>query len=258
MATTTTNGTTAPTPAPVAPGHEAASEGLKREFLVTRQGKSFVLYAGLLDLAHQHGLKAISTTLVQIPSAGNGETAICHACVDTARGTFSGLGDANPGNVSRMMLPHLIRMAETRAKARALRDAVNVGVAAVEELGELSEPGDEPAATTPRPPVLRIERGGGGGSEPAWREPSPPPPDEDDEPWPGATSVGAPPPRAATAAARSATAEAPLFLTPKQRDTILSMSRQAHEPVPADLDTFTRAQASELITALMGRRGGGR
>jgi hypothetical protein len=47
---------------------------------------------------------------------------------------FTGIGDANPRNVNRNIANHLIRMAETRAKARALRDAFNVGMTAVEEL----------------------------------------------------------------------------------------------------------------------------
>jgi hypothetical protein len=54
--------------------------------------------------------------------------------VETERGVFEAFGDANPGNVNSFIVPHLIRMAETRAKARALRDAVNVGVLSAEEV----------------------------------------------------------------------------------------------------------------------------
>lgn len=46
--------------------------------------------------------------------------------METERGRFTGIGDASPQNVSRGILPHAIRMAETRAKARAMRDATNV------------------------------------------------------------------------------------------------------------------------------------
>ncbi|MGH2461207.1 MAG: hypothetical protein ACRDIY_20305 [Chloroflexota bacterium] len=112
---------------------------MKREFIVERQGRSFVLYAGLLDLAHSQGLRAVRTSLLQVPSEDNGQTAIVHAEVDTDRGTFSGIGDASPANVARAMLTCTIRLAETRAKARALRDAVNVGVTAFEELGDTDE-----------------------------------------------------------------------------------------------------------------------
>ncbi len=116
---------------------------MKKEFIVNRQGKDFVLYAGLLDQAHREGLKRISTELLQAPSGDNGQMAICRAEVETEKGTFSGIGDASPDNVGRLIAAHTIRMAETRAKARALRDAINVGVTAFEELGDVEEDSGE-------------------------------------------------------------------------------------------------------------------
>ena len=126
--------------------------------------KEVVTYQGLLSKAHDEGLKAVRTSLVQVPSADNGWGAIVKAVVETGKGTFEGIGDANPENVGTFIVPHLIRMAETRAKARALRDAVNVGVISFEELdGEasaesVSDPGlgaSEPAqvSRTRRPGV---------------------------------------------------------------------------------------------------------
>ena len=65
--------------------------------------------------------------------------------------TFEGIGDASPENVPPHILPHLNRMAETRAKARALRDAVKIGVVSFEELDgdglALDEPDLGPGAT---------------------------------------------------------------------------------------------------------------
>src|SRR3712207_2775253 len=103
--------------------------------MIERQGKRFVLYAGLLEEAHSRGLRSIETELLQIPKSENGEVAIVKAVVRTEEGKYTGIGDASPENVNRTIAPHLIRMAETRAKARALRDAINVGVTAFEELG---------------------------------------------------------------------------------------------------------------------------
>ncbi len=89
---------------------------MKKEFIVERQGRAFVLYAGLLDLAHQQGLKSVRTELVQTPSEANNRVAICTATVvlerDGQERIFTGIGDAAPNNVAPAMATCLIRMAE--------------------------------------------------------------------------------------------------------------------------------------------------
>lgn len=132
---------------------------MREEFLITRQGKQYVLYAGLLDEWHtryERYARSIETHLIQAPHVANDQVAIVKATVKAwhhdislveVHGTeekiyeheqykFEGIGDASPENVNGSVAQHLIRMAETRAKARALRDAVNVGVTALEELSE--------------------------------------------------------------------------------------------------------------------------
>ena len=137
---------------------------VNKDAVINRQGKDFVLYWGLLDAAHRAGVTSISTTLTQAPSSLNGGVAIAHATVEFPWGSFTGIGDADDGNVGRMIQPHKIRMAETRAKARALRDALNVNMVTVEEMTDLNDdasPGTSAPATssgaaprpaTPRPP----------------------------------------------------------------------------------------------------------
>ena len=135
---------------------------MKKEFLIERQGKQFVLYAGLLNMAHENGLKHIKTELVQTPSEDNNRVAICVATVtlekDGVERTFTGIGDAAPNNVAPAMQTCLIRMAETRSKARALRDAVNVGVAAFEELGDESATDGAPERGYRTSPPVRALR----------------------------------------------------------------------------------------------------
>lgn len=109
---------------------------LNKEFIVNLQGKDFVTYNGLVDLAHQMKLKSITTEIIQFPTTENNNQCIVKAVVTTEdEKMFEGYGDADPSNVNRMIAKHLIRMAETRAKARALRDLTNVGMTAFEELG---------------------------------------------------------------------------------------------------------------------------
>ena len=139
---------------------------MRDEFMITRQGKQFVLFAGLLDEAHARGLKGIDTDLVQVPTPENNNVAIVKATVEMEDGrTFSGIGDASPENVGRMIAPHIIRMAETRAKARALRDAVNVGATSLEELSDNED--------IPSPPATQQSSGGRTGGQSGSRSGGP-------------------------------------------------------------------------------------
>lgn len=129
-------------------------EAVNKAFLINRQGKDFVLFAGLLDAAHRSGLRSVQTRLIQAPTDANGNLAIVEATTTfvDAQGVeyhFSGLGDASPSNVGRMIAPHLCRMGETRAVARALRLALNIGAVSVEELAE----DDPPITREPAPPA---------------------------------------------------------------------------------------------------------
>lgn len=105
------------------------------KFIINLKGKDFVTYEGLLDLAHQDGLISIRTELIQIPTEDNNFLAIVKAVASTDKGVFEGIGDADNKSVGSNIAVHKIRMAETRAKARALRDLTNVGMTALEEMG---------------------------------------------------------------------------------------------------------------------------
>jgi hypothetical protein len=122
-------------------------------------GKEAVTYAELLGMAHDEGLKSIQTEILAQPSEENGGRCIVKAAVEVEKGRFEGIGDADPGNVENFLAPHLIRVAETRAKARALRDAVNCGVVSFEELdGGSNGPGHSgpgSGASTRRPEPRR-------------------------------------------------------------------------------------------------------
>jgi hypothetical protein len=143
-----------------------------------RTGTDVVLYKGLLDAAHRAGMVSMETEIQQYPSKDNDQTCIVRATVtffadEDRRGIYAAIGDANPKNVGPMVAPHFIRMAETRAKARALRDALNVGMVTVEELGGDTAPEDDgldnfdprrpqdrprPAPAPPAAPVAQTAR----------------------------------------------------------------------------------------------------
>jgi hypothetical protein len=113
---------------------------LDERWIIKIENKDFVQYAGLLDLGHQKGLSQIEVEPIQLPNQDNGNFAICKATVvsDTGK-TFTDIGDANPQNCNSKVSRHLLRMASTRAIARALRSFTNIGMTCLEELADLNE-----------------------------------------------------------------------------------------------------------------------
>lgn len=107
---------------------------INEKFIINLQGKRFVTYEGLLDYAHQLGLLSIDVNVIQVPNRDNNMTAICIATAKTKDLEFTDIGDAAPNSVNSTLVPHILRMASTRAKARALRDLTNIGMTAFEEL----------------------------------------------------------------------------------------------------------------------------
>jgi hypothetical protein len=101
------------------------------QYIQLIHGKPFVRYTGLLAMAHECGLQKLEATFVSVTDA----LAVAQATATFLDGRrFIESGDATPENVHFGVRPHFARLALTRAKARALRDALNIGICAVEEL----------------------------------------------------------------------------------------------------------------------------
>jgi hypothetical protein len=137
------------------PGPPFPELGIKGRFLVTRGGYQPTLYAGLVDALHSvsRGSFELTADIAQLPSEANGMTAVVTARAaiydaadhDRRLRLATAIGDASPQSVDPRLATALVRTAETRAKARALRDLLNVAAVWVGELGpeDLRTPADD-------------------------------------------------------------------------------------------------------------------
>lgn len=100
--------------------------------IVKLQGKEFVLFSGLLSIAHNNGLESLETTLEHVD--WEKQRALTKCVAKGVRGTFTAYGDATPENTSKMVRSAFVRMSETRAIARSLRFYNGIGMTARDEL----------------------------------------------------------------------------------------------------------------------------
>ena len=109
---------------------------LDERWIIEIEGNRFVKYAGLLEYAHALGVSKIEATPIQLPNDQNGHFAIVTAKVvsDDGKRSFVEVGDASDFNTTARVSKHLLRMASTRAIARALRLFTGVGLTVLEEL----------------------------------------------------------------------------------------------------------------------------
>jgi hypothetical protein len=117
---------------PAAEHHEAV-QGIDPRWITRIQGRPFIRFEALLSLAHERGLVELTTTVVTVTES----MAVCQSTARFKDGLVTtDIGDATPANVKAHLKPHFVRMAGTRASARALRRALNVDLVAEEELGD--------------------------------------------------------------------------------------------------------------------------
>ena len=113
---------------------------LDERWIIEIDKNQFVKYTGLLDFAHQIGISSIEVEPLQLPTKENGNFAICKATAVSKLGeSFTDIGDANPTNCNAKVAKHLLRLASTRAIARALRSFTNIGMTCLEELSDLDD-----------------------------------------------------------------------------------------------------------------------
>ena len=97
----------------------------------------YITHAGLLGIAQRRKCFGIRTQAMKNLSEPTTHRWVFRATVYRFPGSagFVGYGDADPSNTSSLVRGAEMRVAETRAVNRALREAYGIGLCSVEELG---------------------------------------------------------------------------------------------------------------------------
>lgn len=246
---------------------ERVKPKLDERWITTIEGREFVKYPGLLDLGHQKGISQIEVEVVQLPTADNGHFAVCKASVVSKTGeSFVDIGDANPNNCSSKVSKHILRMASTRAIARALRSFTNIGMTCLEELDfndligngsetsrpRISKPSDKKARGNPKvkvpaepyPPSVVSDPTNGNGDDPKARKKPTEPNKQEPSPEPNKTqSLSVP-------TMSEAQKRAIFNLSRRRGISVEELGKMAFEAYGMELEMLSSKDASSFIRSL--------
>jgi hypothetical protein len=104
------------------------------------QKRWYVTHSGLIRLARRRRCSGITVRpLDKFCDSSSSHWAFQATVFKTRAGKgFTGIGDADPSNISPLLRGSEMRIAETRAVSRALRKAYGIGICSVEEIGSFS------------------------------------------------------------------------------------------------------------------------
>lgn len=118
---------------------------LTEEELKTKDGKEFVYLRGLERLARARGVTSKAVKVHTSPTVDNPIAVVSVEYTFKDGATWSSVADCTVKSAKEGFGKYLTAMAESRAKARALRDAFGISLCSVEEIGTPSaqEPDEE-------------------------------------------------------------------------------------------------------------------
>lgn len=130
-------------------GAPKLTDEFKSKFIINIKGKEAVLAEGIKVLAHEKGIKKLVSKIIQFPTKENDNMCIVEAELigydwDPVSKTLTeveyvAIGDASPRNCTAMVSAAFIRMAETRAISRVLKNYTNISMVSFEELSSATE-----------------------------------------------------------------------------------------------------------------------
>lgn len=122
------------------------TDDFKKKFIVNIKGKDAIKVDGLIALAHEKGIKSMTTSIIQYPSQENKWTCIAQTIVvgydwdpiedKLTTVEYQDFADSTEANCTAMTKASYIRMASTRSVGRTLRKYTNIDMVSSDEIGD--------------------------------------------------------------------------------------------------------------------------